>query len=179
VYVAPPKLRAWEAEIELEAGERKSIVAAFQAQRSSSGETPSPAGDPGALRRGEGASSWGVPAVLAGAGTIVLGTVGIAVASVRLVDQRRALSASCPRLDGDRCLYTTRDRAPAAQSAADQVVAMKTLRWAAIGGAAAGAVSLGVGLWDVFDRGGSKGSAPAVAVRAGARQWEVEWRGSF
>lgn len=109
-----------------------------------SAKAPNARSDPREPSSGNG---WALPVLVAGGGFVLLGTATIVVSSMALGNKRDELARECAVVRGDECAATTATSVSEAQSIGNEILALKTARWAGIGAAALGAGAVGLGVF--------------------------------
>lgn len=127
-----------------------------------------------------GPRPWVMPALFGGASVFVASGVGFALTSLLLPDARRDLRAHCSTsiVDGS-CQGATDAVRASAQSAANRISTLETLRWVSVGGAVAGLASAAVGFLALPSESAASSSSARLDVYFSAAALRLDVCGRF
>lgn len=121
---------------------------------------------------------WAWPALVGGAAVATAGAATVVVATLALPEARARLARNCPNASGDECRSTTSAMLPAAQSAANDVVTLRNVRWIGIGATALGVAMASISAAALLWPGGPAPESGATISFSG-EGLELQWQARF
>jgi hypothetical protein len=169
-----PGVQSWQWQLRLSPGTVTPLSASLPPPASPGAATPLSAssGSPAASR-------WARPALIGGASLFALSGAGIAITSALLPSAHSDLQEHCADFNAEgQCVTAPDDEVDAAQSAANRVTTLETLRWVAVGGAVAGLAGAVLGYLGLPSAAPNV-NAGAVQLRVGPQGLGIECAGRF
>ena len=172
----------WQREVNVDPGSRQALLLDLLAEHAMAPQPPKTA-LPSPPRADEPPAKepvrWGLPTLVTGSAVAAAGIAGAIVTTVLVADRRNALEANCIILRDDACESTLPSRLDAAQSAADDIATLETVRWISMGTAVLGAGAAVLGALRLGSEREPKPPRREVLLHFSRRDIAIEWRGAF
>lgn len=177
VHVETGNQPPFERAVTIVASETNEVVVSRAAVLAQESTTPAP---PALRPEPDSPSRWRTPVLVASGGLVVAGVTTALVSSVLIASKRHDLEQECAELQdgGDECAATTATHVTTAQSLGNDILALKGVRWVAVGAAVLGAGGIVLALVGL-SRDGEKPARSRAALVVGPETVGVTWRSGF